>query len=130
MREIRGEARQAPTSLRLASTRGNDFIHRLKDASENPGKAKAKAKGKAKAKAKGKTKGKPERDPLEAEPVFATLEEAEAQAKECTKCVAKKDGSKGCRSCMGEFFETQRRRGFWARALKDAQRSKDAPRDS
>ena len=29
----------------------------------------------------------------------------------CTKCIATKQGTKGCRACMGDFFEEIRLRG-------------------
>ena len=110
----RAPRRGAPVSIGVYSTRANEWIHRLRDASDNPAaKAKAKPKGKAKA------KGKQAEDPLAAEPKHASLDEAFEAAKACTKCEYNKDGSKGCRGCMEEHFEEVRRRGFLARAFKD-----------
>eukprot|EP00959_Pyramimonas_sp_CCMP1952_P258327 5399773-Pyramimonas_sp.AAC.1 len=57
--------------------------------------------------------------PTAAEPKSATHEEASASAQLCTKCLPRKDGPKGCRACMGELFEVQRKRGFLARSAKD-----------
>jgi len=42
--------------------------------------------------------------------VHASLEEAMFAAIACTKCVPSAKGIKGCRSCMGELFETIRQR--------------------
>ena len=39
------------------------------------------------------------------EPVFDTLEEALEAGQKCKKCIATKRGAKGCRTCMGEWFE-------------------------
>ena len=115
LRELRGEGRQPPVSITLACARGNEFIQKLQDASDNPA-AKAKAKGKAKGKAKAQAATE---DPLAKEPKHASLEDAMAAAAACTKCIPLKDGSKGCRGCMGEHFEEVRRRGFLARSAKD-----------
>ena len=114
LRELRGEGRQAPISIGISLSRANEFIRKLKDASDNPA-----AKAKAKAKAKG-AKASKEEGPLAEEPKHASLDEALEAAKACSKCEIKKDGSKGCRGCMGEHFEAVRLKGFAARALKDA----------
>jgi len=42
-------------------------------------------------------------------PVHATLEEAMIAAIVCKKCVPAQRGTKGCRACMGEFFEAIRK---------------------
>ena len=120
LRELRGEGRQAPVSIGIGVSRANDFIQKLKDATDNPA---AKPKGKAKAKAKG-AKASMTEEPLAEEPKHATLEKAIEAAKACTKCELKKDGSKGCRACMGEHFESARQRGFAARALKETKTKK------
>ena len=88
------------------------YLGSLKESSDVT--ARGKAKGKAKAKGKSKT---PE-DPLAAEPKHKTYEDAVKAAEACGKCLLQKDGSKGCRGCMGEYFELQRKKGFQARALK------------
>ena len=88
--------------------RTNDFIDKIKAAGkkalerEAGAKAKAEAKAKAKAEAKAKLEAKPRK---QVEPVFLTLEEALEAAKACKKCLATKFGTKGCRACMGEWFE-------------------------
>ena len=88
------------------------YLGSLKESSDVT--ARGKAKGKAKAKGKSKT---PE-DPLASEPKHKTYEEAVQAAEDCVKCIAQKDGTKGCRGCMGDWFELQRKKGFAARALK------------
>jgi hypothetical protein len=108
LRELRGEGRQPPSSISDICARGNEWIEKLKNASD------AKPKGKAKATAKGKAP-----DPFVPEPKHANLEAALQAAKECKKCLQLKDGSKGCRACMGEHFEQVRHKGFLSRAAKD-----------
>jgi hypothetical protein len=39
------------------------------------------------------------------EPAFLTFEAAEACRFLCTKCRPTKSGTKGCRACMGDWFE-------------------------
>ena len=39
-----------------------------------------------------------------------TLEDALDAAQSCTKCRPRKDGMKGCKECMGEFFDAIRAR--------------------
>ena len=112
LREVLGEGRQPPMPITQVVARGNDFIQKLKEATDVP--ARGKAKGKAKAKGKSKT---PE-DPLASEPKHKTYEEAVQAAEDCQKCLRQKDGTKGCRGCMGDWFELQRKKGFAARALK------------
>ena len=88
------------------------YLGSLKESSDVT--ARGKAKGKAKAKGKSKT---PE-VPLAAEPNHKSYEDATQAAEDCGKCLPQKDGSKGCRACMGEWFELQRKKGFAARDLK------------
>ena len=66
------------------------------------------ARGKAKGKAKAKDTSKTPEDPLAAEPKHKTYEDAVQAAEACGKCLLQKDRSKGCRGCMGEYFELQR----------------------
>ena len=117
LREIRGEGRQTPDSITDACARGNEWIQKLQDASDNDA-AKAKAKAKAKTKGKAKTTKSTSKhaDSLDAE--HTSLEVAMKAAASCTKCEPQKDGAKGCRACMGEQFEAVRKRGFMARAAK------------
>ena len=117
LRELRGEGRQTPVSISIGVSRANEFIQKLKEATDNPA-AKPKGKAKAKAKAKG-AKASMTEDPLAEEPKHASLQKAIEAAKACTKCEIKKDGSKGCRACMGEHFESVRQKGFAARAIKE-----------
>ena len=73
----------------------------------------------AKAKAKGKAKGEATAGPPPKEGQHASLAAAREAALACTKCETNKDGSKGCRECMGEWFEEVRKRGFLQRAAKE-----------
>ena len=120
LREIRGEGRQMPDSITDACHRGNEWIQKLQDASDNDAaKAKAKAKGKAKAKAKTTKSASKHAASLDAEPEHPNLEVAMKAAASCKKCEPQKDGAKGCRACMGQHFEAVRKRGFEARAVKE-----------
>ena len=101
LRELRGEGRLRPASIKDAMVRGNEFIKKIKDAGIKP---KAKAKPEAKAPAKPKVY-------KSVEPVFETLEQALKAALTCTKCLPTKHGTKGCRACMGECFEQIRQKG-------------------
>ena len=58
---------------------------------------------KAKATADIKGKAKARREPVY--PEFDTLEEALSAALRCTKCQATTMGTKGCKACMGSWFE-------------------------
>ena len=109
-----------PPSLKAMQDRGNEFIYKIKEAGVSEetraeARAKASARGKAKAKAKGEAKQQAQRratrKPKQIEPEFATLEEALEAAKLCKKCLPTKFGTKGCRACMGDFFEEIRQKG-------------------
>ena len=91
---MRGEARVRPASIKDIRVRGNEFIKKLKDYASKP-EPKAKPAPKAKAPKEYKTN----------EPVFECLEDALEAAHKCTKCLYTKQGTKGCRACMGEWFE-------------------------
>ncbi len=80
------------------STRSKRFIETVKAAEAHKYTAKAKAKGAAKSSSS------------MIEPIHETFESALAAAFLCTKCVATKFGTKGCRACMGEHFEQIRLR--------------------
>ena len=95
LREIAGEPRMKPPSIMDCFNRGNDFISKVKN---------VKLKEKAVAKAAPKTY-------KNVEPTFANLDEALAAGLKCTKCTVTKQGSKGCRACMGDFPEEIRMRG-------------------
>ena len=102
LREHRGERRQPPRGIKPLCDRANEFIAKLKAAGTEP---KAKAKAKAKPEPKGKV--------LKAtEPIHATFEHALAAGYACTKCIPTKAGTKGCRACMGEWFETIRMKQY------------------
>ena len=111
LREIRGEGREPGFSVTQSTLRGNEFILKLQASSDNvAAKAKSKAKGKAKGKA---TAGNPPK-----EGKHASLAAAQAAAEACTKCANNKY-SKGCRECMGDWFEEVRQRGHLQRAAKE-----------
>ena len=108
LRERRGEGRSVPASISDMTSRANEFISKIKKAGQEDLERQAKAKAKAKSKAKAKAKAQAEADErarVQVEPVFETLEEALEAAKLCKKCLPTKFGTKGCRACMGEFFE-------------------------
>ena len=98
LREIKGEPRMRPPSIMDVFARGQEFIDKVRF-------ARPKAKPKPKAKSVAKVWINPE-------PVFATFEEALAAAHKCTKCLVTKALTKGCRQCMGEWFEEIRQKGF------------------
>ena len=91
LREITGEPRHKPPSLTDLCIRSKLFIERIKSAQ---GKQVAEAKPKAKAKAYNNV-----------EPVFESLDLALQAGLACTKCIVTKQGTKGCRACMGDLFE-------------------------
>ena len=80
-------------SIEAILARTNEFITKVLESTKAPNsKPVAKPKGLAKA------KGKPDQ-------MSDTLEEALEAAFRCAKCVATRQGTKGCRQCMGERFE-------------------------
>ena len=89
LREITGEPRHKPPSLKDLCIRSKLFIEKIKSAQ---GKPVAEAKAKAKAY-------------KNVEPVFESLDLALQAGLLCTKCIVTKQGTKGCRACMGEYFE-------------------------
>ena len=109
LRSRRGEPKIPPTSITDITKRTNLFIHKIKVSMNEAGytdkyKLEAKAKAdaaraakKAEADAKAANKAK--------EPEFATLDEALSAGLECTSCYVTKWGTKGCRRCMGKWFE-------------------------
>ncbi len=100
LRERRAERRMPPPYIKSLCVRTNEFIDRLK---------KAKPKAKAQPKAKDKPKNKV---PRVSEPVHETFDHALAAGQLCTKCIGTKAGTKGCRACMGEWFEEIRKKHF------------------
>ncbi len=101
LRELRGEARLPPPSLKDVITRGNEFIEKIKESGAKP---------------KAAPKPKPEKPKASSkssvEPKFETLEKALEAAHACSKCIATKFGTKGCRACMGELFEEIRQKKY------------------
>ena len=90
--------------------RANQFIMALKHEAAKEAEEKAAPKAKAKASIKPRT---------DIEPKWDTLEQALAAAQDCKKCMPTLKGTKGCRACMGEFFEMIRQKGVKAREWKD-----------
>ena len=86
-------------SVADVTARGNDFIARVKAAGIKPT---------AKAESKPESKLKVYKS---VEPVFETFEQALTAATACSKCLPTKFGTKGCRACMGEWFEQIRQKG-------------------
>jgi hypothetical protein len=105
LREMRGEATLPYERFSEVIPRVNEFISKIVNATS---KATAQAKAKAKALAKTGTKG---------EPVYDTFEKALWAALKCTKCVTTKFGTKGCRGCMGEWFEEMRLNKYKGRVM-------------
>ena len=99
-RRLRGEGARQPASIADARARGNEFIAKLLAASTAPA-PKPKPKPKAKGKAAPKQQIEPEPESLEA---------ALVAGQACTKFIATKMGTKGCRACTGEWFEHIRQR--------------------
>jgi hypothetical protein len=71
--------------------------------------AKIKSAGGVKEKAEDKSE-KLHKEYKSVEPDHDTFEKALEAAITCTKCVFTKAGTKGCRACMGEHFESIRQR--------------------
>ena len=93
LREVRGEPRLPDPSIEESLKKVGTFIAKLK----------RKAQPQPKAKSAPKAKAKPRAKPKLAE--HETLEEALQAGLRCTKCVATTKGTKGCRACVGEWFE-------------------------
>ena len=112
MRELRGEGREIPLADKAWFTRANQFVMMVKNEKTKEDEEKAAPKAKAKAKASSKPRS-------DIEPKWASLEQALAAAHECKKCMPTLKGTKGCRACMGEWFEHIRQKGLKAREYKD-----------
>ena len=93
LREITGEPRHKPMSLKELCIRSKLSIEKIRSAQTKPV-AEAAPKPVAKAKAY-----------KNVEPVFDSLDLALQAGLACTKCIVTKQGTKGCRACMGEVFE-------------------------
>ena len=115
LRQFRGEQASTPASAKQQIARANTFIEKVKDYSpewlEEHGRAKIQKHAKAKAiEEKVVTKAASKRKHVE--PTHKTLEDALKAGQECTKCIATKKGTKGCRACMGEWFEMIRQKNM------------------
>ena len=114
LRGARFEGTTPPASIKDHTARLNKFIDNLKGAraqrDEKAAKEVRKAEGKAKVKAKAKASAA-EALAKRVEPVHATLEQALLAGQKCPKCYHMLKGTKGCRTCMGEWFEEIRMRG-------------------
>jgi hypothetical protein len=100
IRDNSGESRLPPLSIGEMTSRANEFISKIKQASGPEAGEKKRGKGKLEIEKARSTH----------EPDFKTFEEAEAGAFLCSKCLPTRNGTKGCRSCMGEWFEQVRLR--------------------
>jgi hypothetical protein len=96
LRENRGEARSPPPSLGEFRTRANEFIDKIKTAKEHQAVVDVD---------KQRMAPRPTH-----EPEHGSLEDALEAALLCSKCLPTKAGTKGCRVCMGEYFEHIRQR--------------------
>ena len=83
MRSMRGEATGPFVGIRMALVRLNEYISKLKPGAPAPPVG-------------------PRHARL---PPPASLDEALVRAQDCSKCHATRVGTKGCRSCMGKFFD-------------------------
>ena len=95
LREVRGEPRCPDPSLQEMLKKLGAFIGKLKSKAD-------KAQVAPKAKSAPKAKAKPSAKKVA---THNSLEEALEAGLKCTKCVATTKGTKGCRACMGEWFE-------------------------
>jgi len=100
IRENIGEPRRPTLSFGDMSSRANEFISKIKQASDKEAGEINRGKGNLEI-------GKPRETH---EPEHLTFEACEAGAFLCTKCLPTKSGTKGCRVCMGEWFERIRMR--------------------
>lgn len=107
LRAKRGEPKQRFISDKDLTTRTNEFIKKVK------------ASAKAAPVPKAKVKAQPKPAQKKPEPKHKNLEDALTAAQSCSKCVATKKGTKGCRTCMGEFFEQIRLQQVRRKWLKD-----------
>ena len=87
-----------PTSLAEMRTRANEFIEKIKAAGKP-------AAPQPEPELKVSKNARPTH-----EPEHSAFEAAQAAAWLCTKCIPTRAGTKGCRACMGEFFEQIRLR--------------------
>ena len=118
IRAWRGEAVARPCGLQTQINRANIFIEKLQPYPEEFHAHKAKRKAEAAAKSKAiceetmkAAKAKAAKIRTTIEPTFENLEDALKAGEKCKKCQPTKAGTKGCRSCMGEWFEHIRQGG-------------------
>ena len=113
LRAERFEGKIPPPTITEATTRTNQFIDKLLDARKGKPEVEARAKAKAEAIAarKAQTKASAARAAKAyKEPEHATLEEALEAGQKCKKCLPTTKATKGCRACMGKWFEEIRLR--------------------
>ncbi len=91
IRENLGEPRLPPASLAEMTSRANEFISKIKEASDNE-------RGEKKRGGSRSEIGKP--SPTH-EQKHVTFEAAQANTFFCSKCLPTKAGTQGCRACMG-----------------------------
>ncbi len=109
LRSRRGEPRLPAPTVNDITKRTNDFIEKIKKAVQEDDEKEAKktevAAKKAADKAEKKAKAAEKAAAEAPEPTWATFEEALDAGLKCSSCYYTKWGTKGCRKCMGEWFE-------------------------
>lgn len=109
LRSRRGEPRLPAPTVNEITKRTNDFIEKIKKAVQEDDEKEAKktevAAKKAADKAEKKAKAAEKAAAEAPEPTWATFEEALDAGLKCSSCYYTKWGTKGCRKCMGEWFE-------------------------
>ena len=91
VRQRRGEPRMPVVPVSRTLARADEFMDKIR-------------------KAKGGQPGGDGPKPLAGPVNWATLEDALTAAHLCAKCRPRKDGMKGCRTCMGKWFDEIRAR--------------------
>ena len=103
-----GEHQGGPLGERAAHE--PEFLRKQRaDEAEKAANEAKKAEAKAKAKARAEARAAEVLD-KKVEPTWATLEEALEAGQACKKCLPTTKATKGCRACMGEWFEMIRLR--------------------
>ena len=113
LREARNEGRTPPASLKFQRDRANKFIASLKAARDTREDKVARDAKRAEDENKKKGLAKARSAQLlreKLEPVHETFDEAQKAASSCSKCLPTQHGTKGCRQCMGKWFEEIRQR--------------------
>ena len=109
LRSRRGEPRLPAPTVNDITKRTNDFIEKIKKATQDYDDKEAKktevAEKNAADLAEKKAKAAEKAAAEAVEPTWATFEEALDAGLKCSSCYYTKWGTKGCRKCMGEWFE-------------------------